>query len=118
MSMFDGILPITGAASMLASPPPTDGIQGHPSRFNTGDFQLLTVQLEECNHQLGEHNKLLKKSCKKQKKGKRRKSFFDKVGDAFCKALPAILTTITTAVVSVLFKTPSSKKALHPACLR
>lgn len=115
MSILNGLPSITDASPMLTSPPLTDGIQVPPTLFNTGDFQLLTVQLEECNHQLGEHNKLLKKSCKKQKKGKRRKSFFDKVGDAFCKALPAILTTITTAVVSVLFKTPSSKKALHAA---
>lgn len=115
MSMFDGFPTITGAASMLASPPPTDGIQVHPSLFNTGALQFLTGPLEECNHQLREHNKLLKKSCKKQKKGKRRKKFLEKVGNAFCKALPTILITITTAVVSDLFKTPSSKKALQPA---
>lgn len=115
MSMFDGFPPITDAGSTLASPPPTDGIQVHPTLFNTGDFQLLTVQLEKYTHQLKEHNKLLKKFCKKQKKGQRRKSFFEKVGNAFCNALPAILTTVTTAVVSVLLKPPSSKKALQTA---
>lgn len=115
MSIFNGFPPITNTGSTPASPPPTDGIQAHPPLFSTGDFQLLTVQLEECNRQLGKHNKLLKKSCKKQKKDKRRKRFFEKVNDAFCKALPAILTTVTTAVVSVLFRAPSNRKALHAA---
>lgn len=107
--MLNDFPPITDAGSMPVSPPPTDEIQVRPSLFNSGGFQLLTVQLEE-------NNKLLKQLCKKKKKkNNHKKSFLQKVGDAFCKALPTILTTFTTAVIGVFFKMPSNKKALQTA---
>lgn len=117
MSMFSDFPTMTDADSISAASPLDNGVQVSlpQTNYGYGGFKLLTVQLEECNRQLGKHNKLLKKSCKKQKKDKRRKRFFEKFSDAFCKSLPAILTTVTTAVVSVLFRTPSNRKALHAA---
>lgn len=100
---------------MLVSSPPTGGIQVRPPQFNTGDLQLLTAQFEEFNYHLREQNKLLKNACKKPKKGKRRKKFFEKVGDAFCKALPVILTTVVTAVMTGHVKEPFIMKALRAA---
>lgn len=117
MSMLSGYPSISDAGSMPATSPTTNGVRVFipQTNYGYGDFQFLTVQLEENSHQLQENSKWLKKFCKKKKASKNKKSFLQKVGDAFCKALPAILTTVTTAVVSLLFKTPSSKKALQTA---
>ena len=116
MSLFGDFPPIADAGSMPAASPPTGGIRVDLPQGNYiyGAFQFLTVQFEENNRQLQEINRTLEKSCKK-KKGKHKKSFFEKVGDAFCKALPTILTTVTTAAVGVFFKASSNKKALQAA---
>lgn len=64
------------------------------------------------NEILREQNECLKKNEEHQQreaeettKSKREIGFLSKVGDAFCKALPGILSTIATAAIGYFFNT-------------
>lgn len=78
------------------------------------EFQHCSQNFSMLSSKIEENTNCLKKLHKKFK-GKSEKSFLHKVGDAFCKALPTILITLSTAVIGYIFKSNPNTKAFQPA---
>ena len=77
---------------------------------------------------LRKHNKLMKQEAERRRaeeeateKANRRKDdsstrgFFNKLGDAICKAIPKILTAIATVALGFFFNRKPSRRALRAA---
>lgn len=77
---------------------------------------------------LRKHNKLLKQEAERRRaeeeateKANRRKDdsstrgFFNKLGDAICKAIPKVLTAIATVALGFFFNRKPSRRALRAA---
>ena len=77
---------------------------------------------------LRKHNKLMKQEAERRKaeeeateKANRRKDdsstrgFFNKLGDAICKAIPKVLTAIATVALGFFFNRKPSRRALRAA---
>ena len=68
---------------------------------------------------LRKHNKLMKQEA--TEKANRRKDdsstrgFFNKLGDAICKAIPKVLTAIATVALGFFFNRKPSRRALRAA---
>lgn len=93
---------------------------------------LKKKKKKKCKKYIKQNNKLLKKQNKYLKKlvginklhdvkkenkgGASKTSFLTKLGDACIKAVPAILTTCATTILTLFFKRKSDKRTLQAGC--